>query len=97
MDKSDIYNEDFKDQIKKAIMEQIADESQKVNHAISEIKYKIQMIATSKLSKDTKKRKIKEITDYITKNSVQWIEHSNDIASSFLYNIEKGESNANIK
>jgi len=97
MDKSDIYNEDFKDQIKKAIMEQIADESQKVNHAISEIKYKIQMIATSKLSKDTKKRKIKEIIDYITKNSVQWIEHSNDITSSFLYNIEKGESNANIK
>ena len=34
MDKNDIYNEDFKDQIKKAIMEQIADESQKVNHAI---------------------------------------------------------------
>jgi hypothetical protein len=97
MDKNDIYNEDFKDQIKKAIMEQIADESQKVNHAISEIKYKIQMITTSKLSKDTKKRKIKEITDYITKNSAQWIEHSNDIASSFLYNIEKGESNANIK
>ena len=55
------------------------------------------MINTSKLSKDTKKRKIKEIIDYITKNSAQWIEHSNDIASSFLYNIEKGESNANIK
>lgn len=97
MDKSDIYNEDFKDQIKKAIMEQIADESQKVNHAISEIKYKIQMIANSKLSKDTKRKKIKEISDFINKNSPQWIEHSNDIASSFLYNIEKGESNAKFK
>ncbi len=97
MNKNDIYNEDFKDQIKKAIMEQIADESQKVNHAISEIKYKIQMIANSKLSKDTKRKKIKEISDFINKNSPQWIEHSKDIASSFLYNIEKGESNAKFK
>lgn len=74
MEKNDIYNVPIRDQIKKAILEHIADESQMVNHAISEIKQKVQKICLSDLSKETKKKKIREIVSYINKYSDPWID-----------------------
>lgn len=76
MKPNDIYNEPINDQIKEAILQQIAEESQMVNHAMSDIKYKIQKICNSGLSKETKKRKITEIVLYIKNYSNSWIENS---------------------
>ena len=73
---NDIYNEPIDDQIKEAILQQIAEESRIVNHAMIDIKYKIQNICNSGLSKETKKRKITEIVLYIKNYSNSWIENS---------------------
>jgi hypothetical protein len=73
---NDIYNEPIDDQIKEAILQQIAEESRIVNHAVSEIKSRIQTICNSGLSKETKRRKIAEIAIYIKNYSNSWIENS---------------------
>jgi type VI protein secretion system component VasK len=73
---NDIYNEPINDQIKEAILQQIAEESQMVNKSMSEIKSRIQNICNSGLSKETKKRKITEIVLYIKNYSNSWIENS---------------------
>ena len=65
MKPNDIYNEPIDDQIKEAILQQIAEESRIVNHAMIDIKYKIQNICNSGLSKETKKWSLDEIKDMI--------------------------------
>ena len=58
MKPNNIYNTPIDDQIKRAIFEQIADESQIVNAAVNEIKSKIQLICNSRLSKEMKRKKL---------------------------------------
>jgi hypothetical protein len=81
---NDIYNTPTEDQIKLAILEQIANESQMVNHSISEIKYKIQSICNSGLSKEMKRKKINEIICYVKNYSNSWINNSKEINTGFL-------------
>lgn len=76
MKPNDIYNEPIDDQIKEAILQQIAEESIMVNQAMSEIKSRIQKICNSGLTKETKRRKITEIVLYIKNYSNSWIDNS---------------------
>lgn len=79
MEKSDIYNAPVDEQFKRAMLEHIANESQMVNHSISEIKQKVQRICLSDLSKETKRKKIKEVLSYINNYSDSWIDSCKNI------------------
>lgn len=74
---NDIYNVSTQQQLKTAILQQIAEESHEVNLSVSQIKQKIQTICLSKLSKETKQKKIKDILNYIKNYSDSWINSCN--------------------
>lgn len=81
---NNIYNTPIEDQIKQAIFEQIADESQIVNSSVNEIKSKLQLICNSRLSKEMKRKKINEIACYIKNNCNSWIDISKEINYELL-------------
>lgn len=73
-----------KDQYQRVMMEKISEENQMVKRLKSDIESKCYQICSSKISKDSKRKIIKEILNYITNNSEPWINISTEYKSSTL-------------